>query len=203
MRASFTSLSHHFQTIRQMNSKAKSHVRRFRDGLDKDETMADFEKRMMEQMRKAFFDSIQQIMESEHGESTRLADFFAQKKRPHCGADAIAKAELDGSGQRFVARMLRGGAFKTEHCQPHQLHIRTVKAACGSGHGRRYGVAPAGLTQQGQNRSVFCSMVAPFLQHVHTLLDETTRRVVEIRQHQLQRNRFRSVGYALKVRFTL
>ena len=163
---------------------AKSHIQRFRDGIAKDESMADLEKRMMVQMRKAFFDSIREVMESEDKEKAH--DWLISlHKEMHDRIVAIMpsrKAQLDEfMDNELFARMLRGGAFQTE--QVVNLINYTFEQL-------KLVVAPD-MDEDTEKRlqhslsnikdgASFGSIVAPFLEHVHTLLDETQRRVVEI-----------------------
>jgi len=169
---------------------AKDHVRRFRDGLAKDESMADLEKRMMEQMRKAFFDSIQEVMESDDKEKAHdwLISLHNEMHDRFVSLMPSRKDQLDDfRDNELFARMLRGGAFRTkEVVNLINYTFEQLKLIVAPDMDSDTDLRLQDSLSKVKTGASFGSIVAPFLQHVHTLLDETTRRVLEIRQQQLK-----------------
>lgn len=171
------------------SATAKDHVRRFRDGLGQEESMADLEKRMMVQMRKAFFDSIQDVMESDDKDKAHdwLISLHKEMHDRIVSLMPSRKEQLDEfMDNELFARMLRGGVFQTnEVVNLINYTFEQLKLIVAPDMDSDTDLRLQDSLSKVKTGASFGSIVAPFLQHVHTLLDETTRRVLQIRQNQL------------------
>ena len=155
----------------------------------KKETAAEFELRLHTQMRRAFFDVMQHVMEDDSKKDDAHSWLIGLHRELHdrfCALVPSRKSEYDEFlDNELFARMLRGGAFKTDQLVSLITYVfEQLKAAAAPDMDKDIDERQAAVMALFKPNASFGSIVAPFLDHAHTILDETVRRVIELSRNR-------------------
>ena len=146
---------------------------------------ADFEVRFKAQMRRAFFDVMQRVMEDESKKDEAHEWLIRLHEELHDRLCALVPSRKDQYDEfmdnQLFAQMLRGGVFKTDELVSLITYVfEQLKASAAPDMDKDIDSRQAAVMALFKPGASFGSIVAPFLSHAHAILDETVRRVMEL-----------------------
>ena len=155
----------------------------------KGESAAEFEIRFKTQMRRAFFDVIQKTMEDEEKKTQAHNWLIELHKELHdrfCALVPSRKNQYDEFiDNELFARMLRGGAFKADELVSLITYVfEQLKASAAPDMDADIDRRQSEVMACFKPDASFGSIVAPFLDHSHAILDETVSRVMTFAKQQ-------------------
>ena len=149
------------------------------------ESLEHFQLRLKTQMRRAFFDVMQSKMEDDAKRDEAHDWLIELHKELHdrfCALIPSRKAQYDDfMDNELFARMLRGGVFQTDQLVSLITYVfEQLKAGAAPDMDDDIDARQADVMSRFKPNASFGSIVAPFLDHAHAVLDETVRRVMEL-----------------------
>ncbi len=149
------------------------------------ESAAEFELRFKTQMRRAFFDVIRSTMEDESKKEKAHEWLVELHQELHDRLCALMPSRKDKYDEfidtELFARMLRGGAFQTDQLASLINYVfEQLKEGAAPDMDSDIDRRQAAVMACFKPDASFGSIVSPFLDHSHLIIDEIVKRVMHL-----------------------
>tara|TARA_B100000941_G_C28246886_1_gene419440 strand:- start:110 stop:625 length:516 start_codon:yes stop_codon:yes gene_type:complete len=149
------------------------------------ESAAEFELRFKTQMRRAFFDVIQSTMEDDAKKDKAHEWLIELHKELHDRLCALMPSRKDQYDEfidnALFAQMLRGGAFHAEQLVSLITYVfEQLKAGAAPDMDNDIDERQKQVMASFKPDASFGSIVAPFLDHSHSIIDEIVKRIMSL-----------------------